>query len=332
MLPGSRIGEPTGAEAGEDDRLEGPGRSGRSAISPRIVSASGVDGRIVEVVVETPKGSHNKLKYDAERAAFRLSHVLPIGMTFPFDFGFLPNTTGGDGDPLDVLVLMDAPCPTGCIVDVRLVGVLEVEQREKSGTVVRNDRLIGVADTSATHAATHELADLAPAILQQIEAFFSQYNRLDGKEFRVLHRRGRVSEARRTTKPFARDARLSLPALLVATESRQLPPQGDQDPRGGLVFLGRDRQHLGLVIGAFGDDDHGGRAGPFDVELDPANTVDRDGQRDSRRVCHDDPAIGDREDGIRGRRSGTDVFSGLERMAEVGVISLGFHACRSFGG
>ena len=148
-----------------------------------------------EIVVETPKGSHNKLKFDPERNAFRLSHVLPVGMSFPFDFGFLPETHGGDGDPLDVLILMDAPCPTGCLVDVRLIGVLEVEQREEDGEVVRNDRLIAVARTSATHAATRELTDLAPALLGQIEAFFDQYNRLDGKEFRVLHRRGRRAAA-----------------------------------------------------------------------------------------------------------------------------------------
>lgn len=143
-----------------------------------------------EIVVETPKGSHNKLKFDPHRDAFRLSHVLPVGMSFPFDFGFLPQTRAGDGDPLDVLVLMDAPCPTGCLVDVRLIGLLEVEQREEDGDVVRNDRLIAVASTSATHAATRELTDLAPALLAQIEAFFDQYNRLDGKDFRVLHRRG----------------------------------------------------------------------------------------------------------------------------------------------
>ena len=111
-------------------------------------------------------------------------------MTFPFDFGFLPDTAGGDGDPLDVLILMDAPCPTGCLVDTRLIGVLEVEQREKTGQVVRNDRLIGVAETSATHASTRELTDLVPALLEEIEAFFDQYNRLDGKQFRVTHRRG----------------------------------------------------------------------------------------------------------------------------------------------
>jgi inorganic pyrophosphatase len=160
------------------------------------VTTAGVDGRIVEAVVETPKGSHNKLKYDPERAAFRLSHVLPIGMTFPFDFGFLPDTISGDGDPLDVLILMDEPCPTGCIVDVRLVGVLEVEQREQTGEVVRNDRLIGVAQTSTTHGTTRELTDLAPAVLDEIEAFFGQYNRLDGKQFTVIHRRGSRAAAR----------------------------------------------------------------------------------------------------------------------------------------
>ena len=145
--------------------------------------------RPISVVIETPKGSHNKLKWDPGNA-FRLSHVLPIGMTFPFDFGFVPDTLAGDGDPLDVLVLMDSPCPTGCLVDVRLIGILEVEQRERNGDVARNDRLIGVADKSTTQATTRELRDLAPAVVNEIEAFFAQYDRLEGKEFRVTHRRG----------------------------------------------------------------------------------------------------------------------------------------------
>ena len=143
-----------------------------------------------EVVIETPKGSQNKLKFDEAAGRFRLSHVLPTGMAFPFDFGFLPDTRAEDGDPLDVLVLSDAPLPMGCLVDVRLIGVLEVEQREQTGAVVRNDRLIGVAAQSTTHAATRELGDISPALLDEIEAFFDQYNRLDGKAFRVVHRRG----------------------------------------------------------------------------------------------------------------------------------------------
>ena len=143
-----------------------------------------------EVIIETSKSSHNKLKYDEAAGRFRLSHVLPSGMAFPFDFGFLPGTVAEDGDPLDVLVLSDAPLPMGCLVDVRLVGVLEVEQREKSGEVVENDRLIAVAQESTTHQATRELRDVSPELLDQIEAFFDQYNRLEGKAFRVLHRRG----------------------------------------------------------------------------------------------------------------------------------------------
>jgi inorganic pyrophosphatase len=146
--------------------------------------------RTIEVVIETAKGSHNKLKWDPERGAFRLSHVLPLGMTFPFDFGFVPDTVAEDGDPLDVLILMDSPCPPGCLVEVRLIGILEVEQRERSGEVVRNDRLIGVAQASTTHATTRELRDLPPAVVGEIEAFFAQYDRLEGKEFRVIHRRG----------------------------------------------------------------------------------------------------------------------------------------------
>lgn len=143
-----------------------------------------------EVVIETPKGSQNKLKFDEAAGRFRLSHVLPTGMAFPFDFGFLPETRADDGDPLDVLVLSDAPLPMGCLVDVRLIGVIEVEQRETSGAVVRNDRLIGVAEQSTTHARTRDLGDVSPALIDEIEAFFDQYNRLDGKAFKVLHRRG----------------------------------------------------------------------------------------------------------------------------------------------
>jgi len=145
---------------------------------------------IFEVVVETPKGSHSKLKFEPDRSAFRLSRVLPAGMAFPFDFGFLPGTKAEDGDPLDVLVLLDAPVPTGCIVETRLVGVLEVEQRETDGTVLRNDRLIGVAVESTTKDGLRDLADIDRTLLDEIEAFFDQYNRLEGKEFRVLHRRG----------------------------------------------------------------------------------------------------------------------------------------------
>jgi inorganic pyrophosphatase len=142
------------------------------------------------VVVETPKDTPNKLKFEPDLGSFRLTKVLPVGMVFPYDFGFLPGTLAPDGDPLDVLILMDAPLYPGCVVPCRLIGLLECEQRERDGTTERNDRVLAVAEASTVHAGTTTITDLSPTILRGIEAFFADYNRVEGKEFRVLRRRG----------------------------------------------------------------------------------------------------------------------------------------------
>ena len=94
-------------------------------------------------MIETPKGSRNKFDYDPGCAAFRLSGVLPEGMSFPYDFGFIPSTLGDDGDPLDVLILLDTPVVVGCVLTGRLIGVIEAEQRERDGTWTQNHRLVG---------------------------------------------------------------------------------------------------------------------------------------------------------------------------------------------
>jgi len=101
-------------------------------------------GRL-NVVVDTPRGCRNKYKFDEQDGQWRLSKVLPPGMSFPYDFGFIPSTRGEDGDPLDVLLLMDEPAFLGCVVPARLIGVIEAEQTEE-GTTVRNDRLVAVVD------------------------------------------------------------------------------------------------------------------------------------------------------------------------------------------
>jgi inorganic pyrophosphatase len=131
----------------------------------------------LNVVIETPKGSRNKYNYDEKTGLFKLGGVLPSGASFPFDFGFVPSTLGGDGDPLDVLVLMDEPAFPGCLVHVRLVGVVEAEQTERDGETTRNDRLIGVGS-------------LSPDLLDEIEHFFVSYNQIKGKEFKPLGRFG----------------------------------------------------------------------------------------------------------------------------------------------
>jgi len=139
----------------------------------------------VTVVVETPKGSRNKYDYDDGCAAFTLASVLPEGMSFPYDFGFIPSTLGDDGDPLDVLVFLDAPVMVGCVLTARLVGVIEARQRERNGEWVKNDRLLAAATHARTHEHIRSPADLRPHLIEEICAFFENYNRDRGREFEI---------------------------------------------------------------------------------------------------------------------------------------------------
>ena len=155
------------------------GYTQRMALLDRLDPYEGDD---LTVVIETPKGSQNKYTYEPRFQAFILGGVLTAGAVFPFDFGFVPSTLGDDGDPLDVLVLMDAPAFTGCIVPARLVGVIEAEQTEE-GTTGRNDRLLAVAAKSVTHRSLQDIADINDDLLGQIEHFFISYNAAKGKTF-----------------------------------------------------------------------------------------------------------------------------------------------------
>jgi inorganic pyrophosphatase len=146
------------------------------------------DGNL-QVIIETPKGSRNKFKYEPTVGLFALSGVLPLGASFPFDFGFVPHTSAPDGDPLDVLVLMDEPAFVGCLLPTRLIGVIEAEQTEH-GESTRNDRLIGVAGPSREHRDVQCLDDLQPNVLAEVEHFFVSYNAAKGKEFVIRARHG----------------------------------------------------------------------------------------------------------------------------------------------
>ena len=134
----------------------------------------------LNVVIDTPKGCRSKFAFDMKRKAYVLKSVLPHGTVFPFDFGSIPGTVAEDGDPLDALVLMDEPAFCGCLIESRLVGVIEAEQSE-DGKTERNDRLIAVAAKSPTHAEVKSLSDLSPALLKEIEHFFISYNQERGK-------------------------------------------------------------------------------------------------------------------------------------------------------
>ena len=149
----------------------------------------------VNAIVECPQGTRNKYTFESTLGHFVLSGILPLGSTFPFDFGFIPGTLGGDGDPLDVLILMDEPAFTGCLVRVRLIGMIEAEQTE-AGKTERNDRLIAVAAKSRTHASIRSINHLNQTLIDQMEYFFISYNREKGQEFKPIGRFGAVKARR----------------------------------------------------------------------------------------------------------------------------------------
>jgi len=141
------------------------------------------------VIIETPKGRRNKFDYDEDRHLFMLGGLLPEGMAFPFDFGFIPSTRGDDGDPLDVMVLMDEPAHVGCLIEVRIIGVIEAVQIEKAKRTV-NNRLLGVAVHSYSHEKVNNVDELNPSLLDQVQEFFVNYNKSRGKTFKVKGRHG----------------------------------------------------------------------------------------------------------------------------------------------
>lgn len=136
----------------------------------------------VNVLIDTPKGSRNKYKWDEELGVYRLAKVLPAGASFPFNFGDVPGTLGDDGDPLDVLVLMDDAAFVGCLVPSRLIGVIEAEQEDDGGTI-RNDRLIAVAEQSREHRDVRSLGDVSATLVSEVEHFFVSYNAAQGRRF-----------------------------------------------------------------------------------------------------------------------------------------------------
>jgi inorganic pyrophosphatase len=157
------------------------------------------EGKLLRVIVETPKGSHHKFAFEPELKAFVLRKSLPEGMVFPFDFGFIPQTQGADGDPLDVLILSDAPLCAGCVVPSRIIGLIEAEQSEKK-TRERNDRFVAVADASLEWGNIEDAQDLPPHVIEQTEQFFISYNKMSGKKFKVLSVLGAKAAEKRLKK------------------------------------------------------------------------------------------------------------------------------------
>ena len=158
----------------------------RNLADPSTIEPYSAEG-VLQVVIETPKGSRNKYAYDPDRRVLVLKKVLPPGMSFPYDFGFVPSTKAGDGDPIDVLVLMDEPTFPGCIVEARVIGVITGEDEVRDGKTQRNDRVLAVAALSQTYEGWLTVNDVPQSMLRHMEAFFAQYPRLlNGKTYKLL--------------------------------------------------------------------------------------------------------------------------------------------------
>ena len=143
----------------------------------------------VYAVVETPRGSRVKLEFDPKLGAFTLSKPLFAGLTYPYDWGFIPSTQAEDGDPLDVLIIHDAATYPGLVLRCTPVGVLEVEQSSK-GKQERNDRVFAVPDRSPFEGDLQDIRRLPARAIKELEEFFLATNALEAKTLKFLGWRG----------------------------------------------------------------------------------------------------------------------------------------------
>jgi inorganic pyrophosphatase len=140
----------------------------------------------INCTIETPKGCGAKYSFDPKLNGYLLQKVLPAGLVFPFDFGFIPGTVGEDGDPLDVIIISEIPSFPGCIMKCRIIGAIKALQREKEGDEMRNDRYIAIPDVSVMYERIRKIDQLPKQVVQEIERFFINYNDQAGKQFKPL--------------------------------------------------------------------------------------------------------------------------------------------------
>jgi inorganic pyrophosphatase len=147
------------------------------------------DSGHVHAVVETPRGSRAKLEFDPKLGAFTLAKPLLAGLTYPYDWGFIPSTKAEDGDPLDVLIIHDAATYPGLVLTCKPIGVLEVLQSSK-GKKERNDRVFVVPDRSPFEGDLQDIRRLPSRATKELEKFFEATNALEAKTLRFLGWRG----------------------------------------------------------------------------------------------------------------------------------------------
>jgi inorganic pyrophosphatase len=138
---------------------------------------------MITVIVETPRLQSAKYVFDEKEKRLRFKKSLPLGMVFPYDFGMIPSTKAADGDPADAMVIAEFACAPGIEIECRLIGALLAEQRFAGEKAVRNDRYFFIPKESRAFAHIHNVSDFSGRHNQELEAFFVQYNNVEGKEF-----------------------------------------------------------------------------------------------------------------------------------------------------
>jgi inorganic pyrophosphatase len=142
----------------------------------------------VTVIIETPKGKGLKYDFDPKTGYIFLKKIMPAGLVFPYDFGFVPGTIGEDGDAIDVIVISEVESFPGCAMECRIIGAIKANQQERDGEEMRNDRYVAVPVVSELYASVNELSQFPKEIIAQLEVFFENYNAQAGKKFSVLER------------------------------------------------------------------------------------------------------------------------------------------------
>jgi inorganic pyrophosphatase len=137
------------------------------------------------IIIESVRGSQVKYNYHPEKDQFQLKKLLPVGMTFPYDFGFIPDTRGEDGDPLDAMVIAEFANFPGAAVSCRLIGALQAEQTAPEGTI-RNDRYFFIPEDAVAFEHIHTITAFGRKHNEQLSQFFINYNKAEDKQFLPL--------------------------------------------------------------------------------------------------------------------------------------------------
>ncbi len=129
-----------------------------------------------DVLIEIPRGSRNKYEYDFKLKRIRFDRMLFSSMMYPADYGFMPQTLALDGDPLDILVLINEPTFPGCVMEVKPIGVFHMADDKGP-----DEKIICVPVSDPIWNSLNDLSDINPHLLKEIEHFFQVYKDLENK-------------------------------------------------------------------------------------------------------------------------------------------------------